>query len=371
MINNNTLNEKQLEAANHVNGPALILAGAGTGKTTTIAHRIYNLINAGVPPESILLVTFTRKAAEEMRNKVAGLIKNYNISNKIMAGTFHSIAIQLMKQYGLFRNKTIIDKSDEETIIQKIKDLKNNNQITENMKMRNDRIIKFFSFHQSTRIPLYNVLEIYGDEKDMKHFNYLHELLVQYKEYKNNHNLVSFNDILDIFSWQLQQNGDYLKSLQNRFNYIMVDEFQDTNVVQNEIVSIITARSGNLMVVGDDSQSIYSWRGANIDNILNFETRYYNTKVIKLEENYRSTPQILNIVNNVNVAMKEGYKKELYSSKPEHYKPKLVICNSPESEAEYIANKIIYHIINPIMPNVLNKNWLKEVLSIKKSAGLK
>jgi DNA helicase-2/ATP-dependent DNA helicase PcrA len=295
----NELNASQYEAVTSVNGPHLIIAGAGTGKTRTIVYRVAYLVELGVKPEHILLLTFTRKASQEMLRRAATLL-DYRCE-KVAGGTFHSFANNVLRKYskmlGYESNFTILDQGDAEDVINLIRTrLKLDTR--ERRFPRKETLYDLYSRCINTVTPLTNLLK-----EDYPHYLELEpeirKVHLMYIEYKRAHNVMDYDDLLVNFV-ELMKKFDYIRAeLSERYKYIMVDEYQDTNKVQSEIVKLLTYKHQNLMVVGDDSQAIYSFRGATIRNILDFPELFSECNVIKLEENYRSTQAILNVANEI------------------------------------------------------------------------
>lgn len=288
------LNEKQLEAVECINGPLLVLAGAGSGKTSVITHRIAYLINAGVSPFNILAITFTNKAAGEMRERVMRKLSLDEGAN-VWVSTFHSMCVRLLRRdidkLGYTRDFTIYDTDDQKTLMRGcIKSLNLDNKI-----YRGKAILSIISKLKNASISP----EQFEDEaKDFYDRNVARAYEEYDKELKKN-NALDFDDLLLKTAKLLKDNNEVLSYWQNRFRYILIDEYQDTNDVQFELVRMLSQKYKNICAVGDDDQSIYKFRGANIENILNFEKNFPGTKVVKLEQNYRSTSFILNVANEV------------------------------------------------------------------------
>ena len=331
-----TLNPPQQEAVFHTEGPLLILAGAGSGKTRVLTHRIAHLIaDKGVNPFNILAITFTNKAAQEMRERVDKLTGADGMS--VWVATFHSTCVRILRRYidrlGYDNRFTIYDSDDQKTLMKEI--CRKLNIDTKKYKERS--LLAQISHAKDEMIT--------PDEMEMNaggDFN--HKKVAQvYREYQaalKSNNALDFDDLL-VKTVELFQNcGDVLESYQEKFRYIMVDEYQDTNTVQFKFVSLLAARYGNLCVVGDDDQSIYKFRGANIGNILGFERVFPDAKVIRLEQNYRSTKNILNAANEVianNAARKE---KRLWTENPEGEKLHFRQFMNGFEEAEYVIGDI-------------------------------
>ena len=288
------LNDRQREAVECTEGPLLILAGAGSGKTRILTHRIGYLIADGVAPWHILAITFTNKAAREMRERVDKLLESA-AAQDVFVSTFHSMCVRLLRRdiekLGYSRDFTIYDADDQKTLVRKcIKDLRLDS------KMYRERAV--LSIISSQKNVMVGAAE-YADSASDYYEKNVAKVYAEYEKQLRANNALDFDDLLvktvDLF----RRFPEVLEHWQERFRYILVDEYQDTNNVQFEIVRMLSARYGNLCVVGDDDQSIYKFRGANIENILSFEKTFPKAKVIKLEQNYRSTKAILNAANEV------------------------------------------------------------------------
>ena len=295
----NQLNAAQYEAATSVNGPHLIVAGAGTGKTRTITFRVAYLVELGVKPESILLLTFTRRAAQEMLRRASTLLDAR--CDDVSGGTFHSFANLILRQFapaiGFDSSFTILDQGDAEDVI---------NLLRTQMKLdtrerrfpRKQTIFDIISKAVNTVRSIGQVLEVdypqYVDhEPDVQKLNNA------YEQYKARHNLMDYDDLLLFLRKLLRDVESVRTTVCSRYKYIMVDEYQDTNMIQAEIVRLLASAHGNVMVVGDDTQSIYSFRGATVRNILEFPEQFPGCRIVKLEENYRSTQPILDLTNEI------------------------------------------------------------------------
>jgi DNA helicase-2/ATP-dependent DNA helicase PcrA len=295
----NELNNAQYDAVTSINGPHLIIAGAGTGKTRTIVYRVAYLVELGVKPEHILLLTFTRKAAQEMLRRASILLDHR--CERVSGGTFHSFSNSILRKYsnliGYERNFTILDQGDAEDVMNLIRTrLKFDTR--ERRFPRKETLYDLYSRSVNTLASLPEILTLdyphyIEDELDIRK---VHEL---YTEYKITHGTMDYDDLLLNFNKLLKQNEPVRAETSNHYKYIMVDEYQDTNKLQAEMVKLLTYKHQNLMVVGDDSQAIYAFRGATIRNILDFPDDFSGCNVIKLEENFRSTQSILNVANEI------------------------------------------------------------------------
>lgn len=293
------LNPAQYEAVSSVNGPHLIIAGAGTGKTQTITYRVAYLVELGVKPEHILLLTFTRKASQEMLRRAAMLLDSR--CERVSGGTFHSFANNVLRKYailiGFEQNFTILDQGDAEDVINLLRTrLKFDTK--EKRFPRKEALYDLYSRALNTLTPVKDILAVdypqyLEQEEDIRNVH------AAYTRYKKEHNLMDYDDLLVHLAMLLKQQASVRATLSDRYKYVMVDEYQDTNKMQAEIVKLLAFKHQNVMVVGDDAQSIYSFRGSTIKNILTFPEEYSDCKVIKLEENFRSTQPILNLANEI------------------------------------------------------------------------
>ncbi len=328
----NGLNEKQLEAVNHIDGPCLVLAGAGSGKTKVLTTRIANLIDNGIPSYNILAITFTNKAAKEMRERLNRLLPD----NNAFVGTFHSLGVRIIREnaplLGLNRDFSIIDSDDVLTIIKKImKDNDYDPKLTSPSYIRNK--ISTIKNDMLTNDEIQRVFNTPQDRVAEKvYYEYLNVLA------KNNS--VDFDDLLSLPVKLFTENKDILEHYQNRFKYILIDEYQDTNEVQYKLSKLLAQKYKNIFIVGDPDQSIYMFRGANFRNILNFEKDYKNAKVIPLEENYRSTKNILDTANSVIKNNKERKEKNLWSNKGVGNKTKYIRAYDDKHEIHLVIEEI-------------------------------
>jgi len=335
------LNEAQLAAVRHKNGPALVIAGPGSGKTRTLVYRLAYLIENGVSAENILLVTFTKKAAAEMLNRVRSLLGLDRAG--ITGGTFHHVANLILRRYAgrvkLTNDFTIMDAGDAADLIQACR-------VELNVGKRSRRFPKkktlaaMFSLAFNTQTPLEEIVESrYGEFMgELDEIRRLHEL---YTARKRANNLVDYDDLIGFVIQLLEEDDRAREALSNRFRYIMVDEYQDTNAVQDHMVALLASAHENLMVVGDDFQSIYSFRGADFKNIMSFPERYEAAKIYKLEHNYRSTPEIMEYTNAIIEGALVKFEKKLFSTKPPFARPKLVGCEDSLVQARFVAAKIL------------------------------
>ena len=330
------LNEPQREAVYHTDGPLLILAGAGSGKTRVLTHRIAYLIGErGVNPWNILAITFTNKAAEEMRQRVDNLV-GFG-AESVWVSTFHSACVRILRRFidrlGYENHFTIYDTDDQKTLIKEVC-----RKVDVDTKVFKERSLlsAISSAKNEMILPDEFELNTGGDFAKMK----IAKVYREYEAQMRANNALDFDDLLVKTVQLLQTQPDVLESYQERFRYIMVDEYQDTNTVQFQLVSLLAGKYKNLCVVGDDDQSIYKFRGANIRNILDFEHEFPDAKVIKLEQNYRSTGNILNAANSV-IANNRGRKeKSLWTENGEGELIRLRQFDTAFDEADFIGEDI-------------------------------
>ncbi len=330
------LNTEQKKAGEKVNGPLLILAGAGSGKTRTITYRIAHMIQElGISPYSILAVTFTNKAAKEMRERVENLIGEDG--KRAMISTFHSFGLRLLRVYckaiGYDSNFTIYDTDDQKKVVKGImKQL-----VIKNKDLTDSRIVSRISKLKEDGVSPEEYEKDHRFEPDA---NIIAETYKRYNQTLKENNGMDFSDILTN-TYKLLENQEILEKLQEKFKYIMVDEYQDTNNIQYRIINKIAQKYRNLCVVGDENQSIYGFRGADIRNILDFEKDYKDAKVIKLEENYRSTKMILDAANAVIKNNTTSKDKKLWTKKSSGDKIILKACADGRDEVSFVIEEII------------------------------
>ena len=335
------LNASQYEAASSVNGCYLIIAGAGTGKTRTLVYRVARLIELGYNPNSILLLTFTRKAANEMMKRASMLLDDR--CSKIRGGTFHSFANLTLRKYakaiGLDSSFTILDQGDSQDVINLIRS--QDGFITKEKRFPNKQTLnKVYSLSVNTGKKVEEIIE-----NDYPHFIPLLDkiLAIQkiFTDYKRRNNLLDYDDLLVYLREFLHKGGNAVKALLSEIKFVLVDEYQDTNHLQSEIVQGLSQYSKNVMVVGDDSQAIYSFRGADFHNIMEFPKLFENVKIIKLEENYRSMQSILDFANRISEGAIEKYKKNLYSRRGSGQLPNIIAASTDNLQSKFIVEKIL------------------------------
>lgn len=335
------LNHEQLAVVQNGDGPCLVLAGAGSGKTRTIIYRLAHLLEKGVDPKNICLVTFTNKAAKEMTSRAEALL-GYKPQGMI-AGTFHHLANYLLRHYGrrigLEPNFSILDEDDKKSLIKA--SVGESGVDTKKKRFPMPAVLKeIFSYAKNSRNNLEQVIEL-------KHPNFLvlqdeiSSVRHIYEQKKKQGNMVDFDDLLTATLNLLETQVDVREGLARHFQYVLVDEYQDTNPVQAAILYHLSAHHKNILVVGDDAQSIYSFRAADIKNILDFNKTYPDAKIFKLETNYRSTPNILDLANDVISKNFNQFPKNLKSLRPKLSTPSLLSAGSQDDEAKFIAEKIL------------------------------
>ena len=336
------LNNSQLEAVTTVNGPVLVIAGAGSGKTRVITHRVAFMLENGISPAEILLLTFTRKASNEMLGRVQELLRD-NSAQKVFGGTFHSFSNFILRKYsGLLAippNFTIIDAEDSADTIDLIRsELKIEKK--EKAFPRKNRLQEIISSARNRNLTIRHVVD--NEFTGLIEFIPQIEFIYQgYEKYKKICRIFDYDDLMDVLRDSLRDNHVFRSRLHDEFRYIMVDEYQDTNVVQKEIVEYLSEKSKNILVVGDDAQSIYAFRGANYENILRFPQKFPGCAVIKIEENYRSNQKILDFTNQIISNAVIGYKKQLFSRILYDNLPVVRKFYDQQLEAEYIVDKIL------------------------------
>jgi len=334
------LNPSQLTAVMTLDGPVLVIAGAGSGKTRTLVYRVARLVETGVPPENILLLTFTRKAAGEMLERATGLADER--CKRVSGGTFHSLAHSVLRSYanllGFDNSFTILDRSDMEEIIQSlVKEIqidKGTVRFPKRATLANI-LSKAANLQQSIESLM---SEEYA--QFLEHIPQISRLLQLYGDYKRQNQFMDYDDLILYLKQLLSQNEEIRKDLNQKYRYIMVDEYQDTNGIQAEIVKWLASIHRNIMVVGDDSQSIYSFRGANYQNMFEFPVLFPESKTVKLEENYRSTQPILTFTNALMDQAAEKYTKCLFTVRKDGKMPRVIDARTQHEQALFICQTI-------------------------------
>lgn len=342
------LNAQQQKVVDTTEGYVLVLAGAGSGKTHSIIYRTAHLIvNKGVLPENILLVTFTNKAANELKDRIRKYI--HSDCRTMWVGTFHSVCLRILRaEYRSIppysSSFSVFDTDDQISVLKKVcKKLNIDTKIYPVQRVHN--IIS----KQKNNIITPDLFFDYNEKN-----KYSYEIQRIYQEYENalqENNAMDFDDLLMKCAILFDHSPEIVKKYQEQFRYVTIDEYQDTNYVQFKIVNMLAKKHENLCVIGDDDQAIYSWRGANIRNILDFEKDYESVVVIHLEENYRSTPSILRLANSVIVHNQSRHPKELWTKKEEGAKPQLIVHDNEHAEADFVAGDVKDKLTSGILSN--------------------
>ena len=334
------LNEAQFKAVTTTEGPLLIVAGAGTGKTRTLVYRVARLVEIGAKPESVLLLTFTRRAAASMLTRAAALADAR--CQRVSGGTFHSLGHLVLRKFadqaGVQKNFTVLDQSDTEDLIDL---LRRQIRITKSQHFPRKRTIAaIFSMMvnkvQSIKQVLNQQYPQFVDER-----RNLETLFKSFEEFKRSRHMLTYDDLLVRLREALETSAEMREQLSDQYRYIMVDEYQDTNKLQAQIVKLMTAQHDNVAVVGDEFQSIYSFRGASHRNMLEFPKLFPSAQIIKLEENFRSTQPILDVANAIIADVKESYKKRLYSRIEGGQPPVVVSARDENEQSRFVAERIV------------------------------
>ncbi len=335
------LNEQQHAAVTAPPGPALVIAGAGSGKTRTLTYRVAYLLEQGIPADRILLLTFTNKAAKEMMHRVTDLLGAEVPA--MWGGTFHSIGNRVLRRHakilGYTQDFSIMDRDDAKELLQAC--LAEMDIDTKAVKFpKADVAADIFSLAINKEWPVEKILE--------DQFDYFSHLTVELADLQKRYiarklatNAMDFDDLLCLWLKLLKNHPDIREEYQRRFQFILVDEYQDTNKIQGDIIDLLAEKHKNVMVVGDDSQSIYSWRGAHFLNILKFPERYPGAKTYRIETNYRSTPEILALANAAIAANIHQFPKELAPARKSGDKPVVVTCNDDNEQAAFVAQRVL------------------------------
>ncbi|UCF38672.1 MAG: ATP-dependent helicase, partial [Acidobacteriota bacterium] len=342
----NELNDDQRRAVCHGDGPLLVVAGAGSGKTRTLAYRVAYLIASGVEPDRILLLTFTRRAAEEMVRRATTIMARGGApaSNRVWGGTFHSIANRLLRLYarsaGLSAEFTVMDQGDAQDMIDVVRHELNLHQRKKRFP-RKGTCLAIYSRRVNGNESLTEVLNSYYPwckewEDELK------SLFKAYVERKQQGNVLDYDDLL-LYLAEILAEPQIAERISRRFDHILVDEYQDTNRLQASILKGLRRGNSNIMAVGDDAQSIYSFRAAAIENMFDFPKDFPGASVVTLEQNYRSVIPILETTNRLISHSKNRYSKELWSARSEGTRPKLVTCRDERGQDEYLVERILEH----------------------------
>lgn len=335
------LNPQQLAAVTAPPGPGLVIAGAGSGKTRTLTYRVAYLLEQGVPPERMLLLTFTNKAAQEMMRRVADLLGRE--LPELWGGTFHAIGHRILRQHaprlGWPRDFTILDREDANALIKAC--LQEAGPAVKGQRFPKAELLgEIFSLAVNLGKPLGQILA-----EQFDHFAGLERpitaLADAYAGRKRAANALDFDDLLALWLQLLREHDEVRELYQRRFQFVLVDEYQDTNQLQADLIDLLVARHHNVMVVGDDAQSIYAWRGANFQNILRFPERHPGTTIYKIELNYRSTPEILAVANAAIAANRQQFHKHLTPARLSGMKPARVMCEDAGLQAAFVAERVL------------------------------
>ena len=334
------LNEKQYEAVMHNEGPCLVIAGAGTGKTSTLVYRVARLLEDGVRPESILFLTFTRKAAENMILKCSEMLDQR--CQFINANTFHGFALSELKRYvpytGYGKDFTVIDQEEAGDILNII-----NTEIKIDVSLfsfpKNKELLSILGKSVTKLMTISDVIVSYCPKyKDFT--SQIEFVAAEFQKFKKEQNKMDFDDLLRNLHELMKGNESIRPIIQDKYKFIMIDEYQDTDRIQAAIAKLLADSHRNIMVVGDDAQSIYAFRGADFKNIMSFPSVFADTKEIKIERNYRSTKEILNLGNAIMTNAKERYEKNLYTDKSGEHKPALIRVSDNHHESLFVADAI-------------------------------
>ena len=336
------LNDQQFAAVTSPPGQALVIAGAGSGKTRTLTYRVAYLLDNGIAPENILLLTFTNKASREMLNRVQALLPVE--VGRLWGGTFHSIGNRLLRKHaecmGLRQGFSIMDREDQKDLMDTV--VGSSGVDTTTYRFPKPEVLgDIFSMADNTGVSIPALIEArYPYFEDV--VGGIVEIQALYTRKKLETNSVDFDDLLTLSLRMMKENVDLLERYRRQFQFILVDEYQDTNTLQCELVDLLTGPEGNLMVVGDDAQSIYSWRGANLDNILKFHERYAKAKIYKIETNYRSVPEVLALANKAIETNEGQFRKALQPARVGRgVLPAIVPLDNASAQASFVAQRIL------------------------------
>ncbi len=335
------LNRAQLEAVTATEGPVLVVAGAGSGKTRTLVFRVARLVEQGIDPHAILLLTFTRKAAAEMLRRAAGLLDGR--CEQVAGGTFHSFANLVLRRYGsalgLQSAFTILDRGDAEDLVGLLRARRGLDK-KERRFPRKQTIAEMFSAAVNRSRPLPELIDdVYAHLAE--HADDLVALEAEYRAYKAERQVVDYDDLLVKLHELLRDHASAREQLSRQYRYVMVDEYQDTNPLQAAIVRLLAAEHDNVMAVGDDAQSIYAFRGADFRNIMDFPKLFPAARVVSLEENYRSTQPILDVANAIIAQARERYTKVLFTREPAGAQPLLIAAANENEQSRFVSQRIL------------------------------
>ncbi len=335
------LNPAQYDAVMHKEGPALVIAGAGTGKTRTLIYRLSRLVEDGVPPEAIVLLTFTRKSATEMMRRAALMLDGR--CERVSGGTFHSFALSILRRHanllGYDNSFTMLDSGDSEDTVNLLRNQLKRNKTKRRFPKKNT-LVKIFNLAVNKEETIEDIVikqfPFFVDDIDE-----IAMLFKQYQQYKQKYNLMDYDDLLLNLRKLLEEQEKVAKELHGFYQHILVDEYQDTNRLQHAIVRHLAGKKQNVMAVGDDAQSIYSFRGAEYQNIMTFPRDFPDCTIYKIEENYRSVQPILDLTNKIIDAATYKYEKELYSHKESDEKPKIITADNERQQSLFLVQQIL------------------------------
>ncbi|MGM0589131.1 MAG: ATP-dependent helicase [Bacteroidota bacterium] len=337
----NLLNRQQMDAVFFDDGAALVVAGAGTGKTRTLTYRVARLVESGIPPEQILLLTFTRRAAREMLNRASQVLDER--CKRVQGGTFHFYCSQLLHRYaeklGFKNTFTIIDAADAQDVLQLLRTDYQYHQLDKRFPTKKT-LYSMFSTAVNKQQSIHEVVDEQYSQF-MVHIDRLEHLYGEYQRYKRQHHVMDFDDLLLYTIELLEEHPQIRAAVTSKLRYVMVDEYQDTNALQAKLTQLFSSHYGNVMVVGDDAQSIYSFRGADHANIMDFPDQFEEVKIIKLEENYRSTKRILDLTNRLLDQAKFKYNKRLYTQNEAGDLPALVKAPDQQDQSRFLSQMIL------------------------------
>lgn len=340
MINLDKLNPEQQDATTTIDGPMLILAGAGTGKTATMTHRAAYMIENGISPHNILMLTFTNKAANEMKERLIKMLDG-DVGQYVLACTFHSFCALMLRKYGnninISPNFTILSPGDDEDVISIVKSQGDKTRYKGKGFPPNGKVCEFISKAINKNLGISDIMQ---DTKYAAFSDEVIELAKLSDEYRKKNNMLNYDDILVRFIDLLNIKPDVSEKIAGTYKYIMVDEYQDTNPLQEAILIELFRYTKNIAVVGDDMQSLYGFRGAEVENIIHFSDKFSGCKTVTLKRNYRSNQEILNLSNVVCQCATEGFQKELIGTHKSNVLPRVISTDSQFDEAEYVVNLV-------------------------------
>ena len=340
MIDLSKLNEEQLEAVKHIDGPMLVLAGAGSGKTHCMTTRTAYIIDQGISPENVLMLTFTNKAAKEMKERLSSMLSE-EVGGKVLACTFHSFCALMLRKYGghvgISPHFTILSPGDDEDVIAIVKSTQDKTRYSGKGFPPNGKVCDFISMAINKNIGISEVM------RDTKYYNFIDEVIELGKlsaEFRKANDMMNYDDILIRFVDLLIDHPDVAEKIANTYKYIMVDEYQDTNPIQEAVLLELFKYTKNIAVVGDDMQSLYGFRGAEVENIINFADKFSGCKTVTLVKNYRSNQEILDLGNKVCECATEGFPKKLVGTHHANKMPYVISVKDQFEETDFVLKMI-------------------------------